>query len=124
MLVTLEDQRKFAIPICQANKQFNKVFGIGANKTGSTSLEQVFYILGLNVAPQSEGEITSEALSKGNILPLRDHIVRYDAFQDVPFSAKSTYAQIDALFPKSKFILTYRDLIVGLIHFSITIRKN
>jgi Sulfotransferase domain len=109
MNLTTNEFRKFSVPVCQRYKQFSKVFGIGANKTGSTSLWQVFNLIGLNAALQHEGELTSLALSKGNIAPLKSYIDRYDAFQDVPFSAKSTYAQIDALFPGSKFILTYRN---------------
>ena len=109
MQMTTREFRKFAITECQTHKQFNKVFGIGANKTGSTSLKQVFEIIGLNVGPQRRGEVASMDVSKGNLAPLKAYIERYDAFQDVPFSSKSTYAQIDALFPNSKFILTYRD---------------
>ena len=44
-----------SIPICIANRTFDKVFGIGANKTGTSSLAAIFAILGLNVAPQQEG---------------------------------------------------------------------
>eukprot|EP01038_Epipyxis_sp_PR26KG_P003785 gene3785-biopygen2823 len=32
-----------------------------------------------------------------------------DAFQDVPFSLPGTYAEMDAQFPGSRFILTVRD---------------
>jgi hypothetical protein len=37
------------------------------------------------------------------------HIEKYDAFQDAPFSLKTVFAQVDALFQNSKFILTVRD---------------
>lgn len=95
--------------LCQANKTFNKVFGIGANKTGTKSLKRVFELVGLDVAPQPEGELTAKSLSKGNFRSLVRYIERYDAFQDVPFATKTTFAQVDALFPGSKFILTIRD---------------
>ena len=107
--VDLAEFRKFSVPLCQAHKLFNKVFGIGANRTGSTSLSGVFSVLGLNVAPQADGELTSAALSKGKFESLKAYVEKYDAFQDVPFAIKSTYAQVDALFPDSRFILTVRD---------------
>ncbi|MFL9959859.1 hypothetical protein PQR02_01630 [Paraburkholderia sediminicola] len=105
----LNQFRKISVPLCTASKSFNKVFGIGANKTGTTSLQAIFNILGLNVAPQQEGELHGVQAMKGNLRPLVDYVSKYDAFQDIPFSIKSTYAQLDALFPGSKFVLTYRN---------------
>ncbi len=64
--------RKFSYPLCQSHKRFNKVFGIGSNKTGSTSLQAVFYIIGLNVGPQAEGELTSKLLSLGKFDALKN----------------------------------------------------
>ncbi|MCP4596861.1 sulfotransferase [Neptuniibacter sp.] len=95
--------------LAQPHKSFNKLFGIGANKTGSTSLKLVFSILGLRAANQNSGELTTQQLAKGNFAPLIKYVEQYDAFQDTPFAAKSYYAQLDALFPNSKFILTIRE---------------
>lgn len=94
---------------CLANKKFNKVFGIGLNKTGTTTLSKIFFDCGLRIAPQHDGELAGIQALAGNMTPLVGYINKYDAFQDVPFSIKSFYAQIDALFPNSKFILTIRD---------------
>ncbi len=105
----LEEFRKHSIPLCLANKSFNKVFGIGANKTGTTSLQLIFSILGLDVAPQHLGEITGFQACKGNIHPLQAYINKHDAFQDAPFSIGLFFAQVDALYPNSKFILTVRE---------------
>lgn len=101
--------RKITFPFCQASKNFNKVFGIGANKTGTTSLQQVFQILGFKVAPQQEGELYGVQAYRGYFDELRRYIEKYDAFQDAPFSIKTTFAQVDSLFPNSKFILTVRE---------------
>ncbi len=106
---TAEEIRQRTYPICQAIKTFDKVFGIGANKTGTTSLQAVFYVLGLKVAPQDEGELSTFAAHRGDLRRLQRYVEAYDAFQDAPFSNKSYYAQLDALFPGSKFILTIRD---------------
>lgn len=86
-----------------------KIFNIGANKTGTTTMQAIFEHLGLKVAPQREGELAGIDYEKGDFKPLNFYIQKYDAFQDVPFSTKSTFAVVDALFPGSKFILTYRD---------------
>ncbi len=106
--VDLAEFRKFSVPLCKAHKQFNKVFGIGANRTGSTTLAGALSVIGLEAAPQADGELTSVALSKGKFDGLKAYIEKYDSFQDVPFAIKSTYAQVDALFPGSRFILTVR----------------
>lgn len=103
---SIPDHRIYSRP---SHKKFNKVFGIGANKTGTTSLKKIFHDLGLMVAPQQEGEICGMQAYKGDFEPLIGYITQYDAFQDAPFSIKYTFAQVDALFPGSKFILTYRD---------------
>src|SRR5215217_356424 len=105
----LKEFRKFSYPICQSHKLFNKVFCIGANKTGTTTMKGVFNIIGLRVAPQQEAELAALPFFKGKLGAMKSYIENYDAFQDVPFSIKSTYAQIDSLFPGSKFILTYRN---------------
>lgn len=97
------------MPLCKVHKSFNKVFGIGANKTGTSSLGTVFHILGLKLSPQHEGELYGVQAQKGNLRPLVEYVSQYDAFQDAPFSMKGTYAQMDALFPDSKFILTFRE---------------
>ena len=92
------------------NKSFNKVFGIGYNKTGSTSLEFIFTALGFRTPNQQEQELrVVKQLNLGNFRPLIDLVNQYDAFQDQPFSQNECYAQVDALFPDSKFILTVRD---------------
>lgn len=101
--------RRITAPVCQAHKRFNKAFGIGANKTGTTSLQQILQIIGLKVAPQQEGELLGMQAYRGHFGGLSGYIERYDAFQDAPFSVKTTFAQVDALFPGSKFILTVRE---------------
>ncbi|MGV6846887.1 MAG: sulfotransferase [Marinibacterium sp.] len=90
--------------------RFNKVFVIGAGKTGTKTCLEIMQRLGLNVAPQEEAERNVvHPLLRGDIAPLKAYVEKYQAFQDVPFSHGQTYAQVDALFPGSKFILTIRD---------------
>ena len=91
-------------------KQYNKIFSIGFNKTGTTSVEALLRELGFLLPNQQEQEITLvKELHKGNLASLTEFCSNYDAFQDLPFAQGQTYVQADALFPDSKFILTVRD---------------
>ena len=91
-------------------REWNKVFGIGSHKTGTTTLDFILDALGFNCAPQQklEKECTLE-LRTGNYYPLRKYIDRFDFFQDSPFAHAHHYVALDALYPRSKFIYTYRD---------------
>jgi hypothetical protein len=93
-----------------AKTGYKKVFCIGANKTGTTTLEAVLHDLGFKMPDQRMQEsLLSHVLSSGRYDVLRKFVARYDAFQDVPFSSEELYVALDALFPNSKFVLTLRD---------------
>lgn len=106
----IKELAKKSISITRPNKRFNKVFGIGYNKTGSTSLIAIFHALALNCAIQHEQELLIvKQLYEGNYQPFKEYIARYDVFQDQPFSQHDWYILADAFFPNSRFILTIRD---------------
>ncbi len=87
-----------------------KVFGIGFNKTGTTTLEAVFRLYDLRVPPQDIQETrTTKATFDGDYKPLKRLVSKFDAFQDLPFSQGEIYKVVDKIFPHSKFILTERD---------------
>jgi hypothetical protein len=92
-----------------SRRRFNKVFGIGQHKTGTTTLESVFRLCGLTVGNQAEGELAGFSARRGDFRRLADHVAKADAFQDSPFADGTVYAALDALFPDSRFILTVRD---------------
>ena len=89
---------------------FNKIFCIGANKTGTTTLEVILTTLGYRLGDQSAAEVqvTREVL-EGDTVSFVDLCNKSDAFQDLPFSMFDVYITADVLFPKSKFILSERD---------------
>jgi hypothetical protein len=91
-----------------SRRTYDKVFGIGAHKTGTTSLATVFRLCGLTVADQAEGELTSYTARRGDFRKLVDYVQKAEAFQDSPFADGAIYVALDALFPESKFILTVR----------------
>ena len=109
MKLTINELRSVLRHLKDGN-QNQKVFGIGNHKTGTTTLNYIMHGLGFNCAPQTnlERDCTLETI-KGNYKPLTKYIHHFDFFQDSPFAHANTYVAIDALFPKSKFIYTYRD---------------
>lgn len=86
-----------------------KVFCIGANKTGTTSLASVFAGLGYRLAPQIPAERMIGDWAKRDFRRIIRFCRPYQAFQDMPFSLDFTYQALDASFPGSKFILTVRN---------------
>ncbi|NKB49661.1 MAG: hypothetical protein GKS02_09930 [Alphaproteobacteria bacterium] len=89
--------------------QNQKIFCIGRNKTGTTSLGAALQNAGLTLGSQNTGESLVYDWAARKF----DRIVEFarsaQAFQDVPFSLPYTYQILDHSFPGSKFILSVRD---------------
>lgn len=106
----VEEITKRVKPIVKSNKNFSKIFCIGSNKTGTTSLAATLEIYGYSLPNQLNQEMEiSKQTYLGNFSPLKEFVNKYDAFQDLPFSIDNYYIAADALYPNSKFILTERD---------------
>lgn len=86
-----------------------KVFVIGRNKTGTTSMQHVLSELGYRMGNQPEAELLMEDWGVRNFKRIIRYCYSADAFQDVPFSYHYTFQAMDTAFPGSKFILTVRD---------------
>ena len=87
-----------------------KVFCVGRNKTGTTSLQKAFQDLGFAVGDQREAEILYDKYYfKREFKPIVDYCRSAQVFQDVPFSCPHLFVALDQAFPGSKFILTERD---------------
>lgn len=86
-----------------------KVFCIGRNKTGTTSMGQAFSDLGMIVGHQRMAEYLLHDWAKKDFRRLITLCHTAQAFQDAPFSYPYTYQALDEHFPGSKFILTIRD---------------
>ena len=91
----------------------SKVFCIGSNKTGTTSLTKSLQILGYSVCPEHlMFSINSKHFynqSIGNYTELFKLVDEYDAFEDRPWNHSDFYKKLDENFENSKFILTIRD---------------
>jgi hypothetical protein len=85
-----------------------KVFCIGRNKTGTTSLAEALRGLGLRVGSQAWGEQLIEAWAERRFRPIARLAASADAFQDIPFSLDYTFQAMDFSFPGSRFVLSLR----------------
>ena len=87
-----------------------KIFCIGMNKTGTTTMSKIFKKLHFRVAPQIKQAIDIGDINhKYEDLEIKKFCRRYNFFQDLPFSQGNFYKTINRIFPSSKYILTIRD---------------
>ncbi|MGO3183509.1 MAG: sulfotransferase [Aequorivita sp.] len=87
-----------------------KVFCIGMNKTGTTSMKKLFNEMDLAVGPQRQAERLVKDWGEDDYRSIIKYVKNNGiAFQDVPFSFPNTFKILDNEFPDSKFILTIRD---------------
>lgn len=88
----------------------SKVFAIGFQKTGTTSLGRALSLLGYSVCGYDPFRklLRIENLGMEPILDLALSLAdRHDAFKDTPWPV--LYRELDQRYPGSKFILTVRD---------------
>ncbi|MDX1774895.1 sulfotransferase [Oceanihabitans sediminis] len=86
-----------------------KVFCIGLNKTGTTTIETVLSDFGYKLGLQPEAELLAKDWYNRDFNKIIKYCSTADAFQDIPFSLPFTYAFLDQHFKNAKFILTVRD---------------
>lgn len=99
--------RKLRDRCCIQGKQ--KVFSIGKAKTGTTSLEKTFKLLGYVVGDQHAAERLLRHYIHRDFGPIIKYCQTAQVFQDNPFGLAETYKHLDKAFPNSKFILSVRD---------------
>lgn len=86
----------------------NKVFCIGLNKTGTTTLMIGFQRLGFKVCDGLNGQwgkASSPEMLKEKALELTE---KFDAFEDLPWGLY--YGDLYKLYPDAKFIFSYREV--------------
>jgi len=91
------------------NFKNKKIFVVGRNKTGTTSLGHALSTMGFKVGKQSKAERLMEDWGQRKFKSIVKYCKSAEAFQDVPFSLDETYRVMDYEFPESKFILTVRN---------------
>ena len=92
----------------------NKVFVIGFNKTGTTSITEALSKLGFKFCPEYVAYSRSVNYFQNQISKKYDSLFelvdKYDAFEDRPWNHTDFYKELDKYSPNSKFILTIRDV--------------
>ncbi len=86
-----------------------KVFCIGINKTGTTSIDIALQQLGYRTGNVENGCFLIQDWAKSDFRSTEDLCKSGNAFQDIPFSLPNTYRHLDSTFPGSKFVLTVRN---------------
>lgn len=87
-----------------------KVFCIGSNKTGTTSLKSALIRLGFNVASEQKSYSYISKVENKQYKEIFDLVNQYDAFEDRPWNHTDFYKILDKQFEDSKFILTIRNV--------------
>lgn len=104
---SLKESISLDIPKVSQRKK-NKIFVIGFNKTGTTSVLHALREFDLIIGNQKVAEWLLEDIIKKNYEPLFEYCTTAEAFQDIPFSIPEVYTYLDKKYPNSKFILTIR----------------
>ncbi len=86
-----------------------RVFCVGRNKTGTSTLGRVLGELGYRVAPQIQGERLIFKAGMRADERFWSWVQNYEAFQDLPFSAAWFLPKLVQRFPEDRYILTVRD---------------
>ncbi|MBR9859429.1 hypothetical protein GYB22_01490 [bacterium] len=85
-----------------------KIFCIGRNKTGTTSLTSYLEQKRFYFNDQKTAELLVKDYADGDWSKILAHCKTAQIFQDAPFSWPNTWKQIVKQYPNAKYILTYR----------------
>ncbi|KYP09969.1 MAG: hypothetical protein A0129_15615 [Limnobacter sp. CACIAM 66H1] len=87
------------------NGNYPKIFGIGLNKTGTTTLGECGRILGLRCTG-CDRKLLKDVVARNDFSQIIQKVRCYDLFEDWPWPL--VYKDLDEMFPGSKFVLTVR----------------
>ncbi|WP_159023046.1 sulfotransferase [Formosa sp. L2A11] len=90
-------------------KKQNKIFCIGFNKTGTTTIKKVLKDFNIKLGNQKEAEVLLPNWYDRDFKAIFNYVKSATAFQDIPFSLPYTFIALEQEFPNAKFILTVRD---------------
>jgi hypothetical protein len=86
-----------------------KIFCIGFNKTGTTTIGKTLSEFGYSIGRQAVAENLLKNFLNKDYKPIIKYCKTATAFQDIPFSLPFMWLILKVNFPDAKFILTYRD---------------
>ena len=106
-----------------------RIFGIGMNKTGTSSFSRALRKLGVGpIASQKilhRTGLIPDLFKHGNYEPAIRFAAVYRVFEDRPWNMWDMYRRLDERYPDSRFVLTYRhpDTWWRSVHRWITVTK-
>lgn len=87
----------------------SKVFCIGFNKTGTSSVGAGFRLLGLHNS-SFHPRLWRDYYLHGRLEKVLDYTARFDSFDDLPWLRQDMIPILDAVFPGSRFVYLERDI--------------
>lgn len=84
-----------------------KVFCIGYNKTGTTTVGEAFKLLGLHNSSFNK-KVWRKYYKEGNFYQILRYTARFDSFDDLPWLKEDMIPLLDKVFPGSKFVFLER----------------
>ena len=100
-------RRRLAVRRAMRERGYEKVFGIGTARTGTSSLGRALVLLGFRHT--SWDPELWDAFERGDLAPIFAVADRYESFEDGPWNGRDFYRELDARYPRSKFVLTVRE---------------
>lgn len=99
----------FNIKVLFARRHYShKVFCIGYNKTGTTSVGRAFEMMGYRNASFNR-VVWRNWYLKGNYFKVLDYASKFDSFDDLPWLTEDMIPLLDKVFPHSKFVYLTRE---------------
>ena len=86
-----------------------KIFCIGYNKAGTTSLYHAILELGFKGCDLQHGEFLLWDILNNDWSKLEDFCKTAEVFKDIPFSLPNVWKKVYQMYPNAKYILSERD---------------
>ena len=86
----------------------SKVFCIGFNKTGTTTLGKSFELLGYRNSSYNK-EVWLNYYQNNEIIKILKYAAKFESFDDLPWLKEDMIPILDKVFPNSKFVYLTRD---------------
>jgi hypothetical protein len=86
----------------------SKIFCIGYNKTGTTSVGKSIEALGFRHSSFNK-KVWRDFYANNNLEKILDYTAKFDSFDDLPWLKEDMIPVLDQKFPNSKFIYLQRD---------------
>lgn len=99
--------RRIAVQRAMRDRGYERVFGIGAARTGTSSLARAFVLLGFRHT--SWDADLWQLYERGDYEPIFRIADRFESFDDGPWNGRDFYRELDRRYPRSKFVLTVRE---------------